>query len=322
VRLFGTVRRWRNPPFAPDARCRDGEEIVIPPCSFLFVPGDSERKMAKAAASAAHALVLDLEDSVAAERLPEARRIVREYLFAHADRARQQLWVRINPLDSGKALDDLAQVIAGGPDGLLLPKCSGGRDVAKLDHYLCALECRERIAAGSIRIVPVATETAASMFELGSYRNASARLFGLTWGAEDLAAALGASTNKGPDGAPGFAYQLARTLCLVGAKAAGVHAIDTVHTSFRDADGLGQEVRAARRDGFVAKLAIHPDQVAGINDGFKPDEKEIEHARAIVAAFRASPGAGVVQVDGAMVDKPHLTQALQILEAIGEGTAP
>jgi len=259
--------------------------------------------------------VLDLEDSVAAERLPAARQTVREYLLANKDRSRQQLWVRINPLDSGKALDDLAQVVGGAPDGVLLPKCQGGVEIARLDHYLTALETREGVAPGSIRIISVATETAGAMFELGSYRNSSPRLFGLTWGAEDLATALGASTNKGPDGAYAFPYQLARTLCLMGAKAAGVQPIDTVQPNFRDAEGLATEVRIARQDGFTAKFAIHPDQVAGINAGFRPDEKEIEKARAIVAAFKAAEGTGTVQVNGMMVDKPHLTQALQILAA-------
>ncbi len=292
--------------------------IVIAPRSFLFVPGDSERKMAKASASVAHAVVLDLEDSVAAERLPAARQTVREYLLANPDRAKQQLWVRINPLDSGKALADLVQVVAGAPDGVLLPKCTGGPEITRLDHYLTALEMREGVAAGSIKIVSVATETASAMFELGSYRNASSRLFGLTWGAEDLSTALGASTNKGPDGALAFTYQLARTLCLAGAKAAGVHAMDTVYASFRDVEGLAKEVQRARVDGFAAKFAIHPDQLVTINAGFRPDAKEIANARAIVAAFRASDGVGTLQVNGMMVDKPHLTQALQILEAAGE----
>lgn len=291
---------------------------MIPPRSFLFVPGDSERKMAKGGGSAAQALVLDLEDSVAAERLPAARAMVREFLRANADRSKQQLWVRINPLDSGKALDDLAQVVGGAPDGLLLPKCQGGAEIATLDHYLTALERREGVADGSIKIISVATETAGAMFELGSYRNCSPRLFGLTWGAEDLATALGASTNKGPDGAYAFPYQLARTLCLMGAKAAGVQPIDTVQPNFRDAEGLATEVRIARQDGFTAKFAIHPDQVAPINAGFRPDEKEIEHARAVVAAFKSADAVGTVQVNGKMVDKPHLTQALQILAAAGE----
>lgn len=291
---------------------------MIAPRSFLFVPGDSERKMAKGGASAAHALVLDLEDSVAPERLPEARQTVRNFLLANPDRERQQLWVRINPLDSDMALDDLAQVVAGAPDGVLLPKCVSGAEIVTLDHYLTALERREGVAQGSIKIISVATETAAAMFELGSYRNVSARLYGLTWGAEDLATALGASTNKAPEGgAYAFAYQMARNLCLMGSKAAAVQPIDTVQPNFRDNEGLVTEVRIARQDGFTAKFAIHPDQVAAINAGFQPDAKEIEKAQAIVAAFKASDARGTVQVNGMMVDKPHLTQALQILAAAG-----
>jgi citrate lyase subunit beta/citryl-CoA lyase len=285
------------------------------PRSFLFVPGDSERKMAKAGASAADALVLDLEDSVSLEQLPVARKLVREFLCSRPDRTKQQLWVRINPLDSGKALDDLAAVVGGAPDGLLLPKCGSGAEVTRLDHYLTALERREDIAHGSIRIMPVATETAGAMFELGSYRNASPRLFGLTWGAEDLSTALGAATNKDDDGTYQLTYRLARTLCLLGAKASGVQAVDTIRANFRDTEGLVGEVRRARQDGFDAKFAIHPDQVATINAGFLPDEREIAHARAIIAAFEASGGAGAVQLNGMMLDKPHLTQAQQVLEA-------
>ncbi|MGE4337293.1 MAG: CoA ester lyase [Pigmentiphaga sp.] len=285
------------------------------PRSFLFVPGDSSRKMAKAATTVAHALMLDLEDSVAVENLAAARQTVRDFLLAQRDRTRQQLWVRINPMESDKILDDLASVVAGAPDGVLLPKCQGSAEVIRLDHYLTALERREGISPGSIRIMTVSTETATAMFELGSYRNASPRLHGLTWGAEDLSTALGASTNRADDGAYAFTYQFARTLCLLGAKAAGAQAVDTIKSDFRDSEGLVAEVRRARQDGFTAKFAIHPDQLAAINAGFRPDAREVEQARAIVAAFQAAEGSGTVQVDGVMVDKPHLVQALQILEA-------
>jgi citrate lyase subunit beta/citryl-CoA lyase len=290
---------------------------MMSPRSFLFVPGDSERKMAKAGSTAADAVVLDLEDAVAAERIDAARTLVREYLNAHTDRSAQQVWVRINPLDSDKALDDLAAIVGGAPDGLLLPKCGSGADITSLDHYLTALERREGIASESIRLISVATETPAAMFELGSYKNASPRLYGLTWGAEDLATAVGASTNKGDGSAYGFTYQLARSLCLLGAKGAGVQAVDTIQANFRDSEGFTAEVRRARQDGFDAKFAIHPDQVAIINAGFLPDEREVEWAHAVVAAFKASDGTGAVQLNGAMLDKPHLTQALQILQAAG-----
>jgi citrate lyase subunit beta/citryl-CoA lyase len=290
---------------------------MLAPRSFLFVPGDSQRKLAKAESTAAHALMLDLEDSVAEDQLPAARQIVKEYLLARRDRSRQQIWVRINPLDSGKALADLAAIVAGGPDGLLLPKCQSGTDVARLDHYLSALESREGVPANSIRIMPVATETAGAMFQMGSYHQASRRLHGLTWGAEDLATAVGATTNRGDDGSYGFTYQMARSLCLLGAKAAGVYALDTMCANFRDMDALSVEVRRAQKDGFSGKFAIHPDQIAIINAGFQPSEEEIAHAQAIVTAMRAADGTGTIQVHGVMVDKPHLTQALQILVAAG-----
>jgi citrate lyase subunit beta/citryl-CoA lyase len=293
---------------------------MIAPRSFLFVPGDSARKMTKAGSTAAHALVFDLEDAVAAEHLGAARELVRDYLVAHKDRDRQQLWVRINPIGSNKALADLAAVVPGAPDGLLLPKCGSGADVSLLGHYLTALESREGVAPGSIRIVPVATETPGALFELGSYRNASPRLHGLTWGAEDLATAVGATTNKGDDGALGFGYQMARNLCLFAAKAAGIQPIDTISPDFRNAEALAREVRRARQDGFTAKFAIHPDQVAIINAGFRPDAEEIAHARAVVAAFETA-GLGAVQLNGMMLDKPHLTQALAILEA-GDAALP
>lgn len=288
------------------------------PRSFLFVPGDSARKMAKAQASVAHALVLDLEDSVAAEKLDEARQIVVDYLKASPDRSRQQVWVRINPIDTDKALGDVAAVVAGAPDGVLLPKCQSGDDIAKLDHYLTALERREGVAAGSIKIIAVATETAAAMFGLGSYRNASPRLYGLTWGAEDLATSVGALTNKAEDNkAYSFTFHLAKSLCLLGSKAAGVHAVDTIQANFRDTEALTAEVRRSKMEGFTAKFAIHPDQLAPINAGFMPDEKEIAHARAVIAAFTSAAGTGAAQLNGMMLDKPHLTQAQQLLEAAG-----
>lgn len=292
------------------------------PKSFLFVPGDSERKMAKAAGSGAHALVLDLEDSVAASEIDAARKTVRKFLEEHRDRSQQRIWVRINSIDSDLCLSDLAAVVGGAPDGIMLPKCEGGKDVEELDHYLTALEIRDGLARGSIQVLPVVTETPSAMFELGSYRAASTRLFGLTWGAEDLSSAVGASASRTDDGEYTPPYQNARSWCLFAAKAAGVEAIDTVRPNFRDSVGLADEVRRARRDGFGGKIAIHPDQVAGINDGFRPDEREIAHARAVVDAMRASGATGTAQVNGQMVDKPHLTQALRVLAAAGIAYAP
>lgn len=281
--------------------------------SLLFVPGDSERKMAKGLAGNADVLILDLEDAVSAERIDIARGMVREFLQAHRDRSRQQLWVRINPIDSDKALADLSGIMPGGPDGILLPKCDSAAETVTLGHYLSALEARDGLTAGSTRILPVATETPAAMFALGSYQGASARLAGLTWGAEDLSTAVGASTNRLLDGEYEFTYKLARSLCLLGAKAAGVAPIDTVWTNFRDPEGLKADSEAARRAGFTGKIAIHPDQVDIINAAFSPDPKELEFARKVVEGFAAAGGAGTIQIDGKMLDKPHLTQAQRLL---------
>lgn len=283
--------------------------------SLLFVPGDSERKMAKAQGSAAGALILDLEDAVSVERNDIARGMVREYLKSRPDRARQQLWVRINPLGSPMSLPDLTGIVAGAPDGIMLPKVDSARDVVVLDHYLTALEQREGVPANSIRIIPVATETPQAMFALDTYRGASPRLLGLTWGAEDISTAIGASTNRVDSGEYEFTYQLARSLCLLGAHAAGLQAIDTITPDFRDSERLAREVRASRRAGFTGKIAIHPDQVDGINAGYSPDDVEVSHARAVVDAFERAGGAGAVQLEGKMLDKPHLTQALRVLAA-------
>ncbi len=281
--------------------------------SLLFVPGDSEKKMTKAQNSGASALILDLEDSVSPDRTEVARAMVREFLQAHPDRSKQQLWVRINPLSTPLALPDLAAIVAGAPDGIMLPKVESAQDVVLLDHYLTALEQREGVSLGRVRIIPVATETPGAMFELKTYKGASARLLGLTWGAEDLSTAIGASTNRVESGEYEFTYQLARSLCLVGAHAAGLQAIETITANFRDQDLLMREVKASRRAGFTGKIAIHPDQINNINAGFSPDEAEIAHAQAVVKAFENGKGAGTVQLDGKMLDKPHLTQALRLL---------
>jgi citrate lyase subunit beta / citryl-CoA lyase len=279
--------------------------------SMLFVPGDSERKLAKGAGSGADALVLDLEDSVPANRIAIARSMVREYLGGSRDRAKQELWVRINPLTTDKALPDLAAIAAGAPDGILLPKTTSAGDVVVLDHYLSALEVREGVTPGSIRIVAVATETPAALFTLGTFAGCSPRLAGLTWGAEDLSAALGASTNRDDDGKLEFTYRLARSLCLAAAVSANVQPIDTVFVDFRDSEGLARESRAALRGGFSGKIAIHPDQVAIINDAFTPTPEDIAHAKRVIEAF--ANGAGTVSLDGKMLDMPHLKQAQRVL---------
>ena len=285
--------------------------------SMLFVPGDSEKKMAKAQGTRASALILDLEDAVSIERIDIARGMTREYLASHGDRARQQVWVRVNPLSTPLALPDLAAVVGGAPDGIVLPKVESVQDVVRLDHYLTALEQRDGVAPGTVRIVVVATETPQAVFALDSYRGVSPRLAGLTWGAEDLSTAIGASTNRGEDGEFEFTYQVARSLCLLGAHAAGVQAVDTLSVDFRDAQRLERDVRASRRAGFSGKIAIHPDQVDIINAGYSPDDDEIRHARAVIAAFERAGGAGTVQLDGKMIDKPHLTQAQRVLAAAG-----
>ena len=294
--------------------------------SFLFVPGDSERKQTKALATAADALILDLEDSVDVTQLPAARARVRELLRSQRDRSRQQLWVRVNALSSELLLEDLASVMAdasgGGPDGIVLPKVSDPQEVEEIAHYLAALEVRGTKPLGSTRLLVIATETPRGLLSLSSYpakvsstAAISDRLSALTWGSEDLGAALGVMERTDSSGALTLPFQLARTSCLLAATAIGVQAIDGVHVDFRDKDGLARELDAARRDGFTGKLAIHPDQVDAINTAFSPTEAEVKRARSIVAAFAAAPGAGVVSLDGQMVDRPHLVQARRVLES-------
>ena len=293
---------------------RSQTEQFIVPRSLLFVPGDSERKMVKAVAAGADAIIFDLEDAVAAERLPFARQAVRSFLDAQRANRTCQHWVRINSLTTGASLEDLAAVIGGGPDAILLPKVSSGADVVHLAHMLDVLEVREGLEPGSIRIMPVATETAAAMFSLHTYHNSSPRLIGLTWGAEDIAADVGATTNRRPDGIYDDLYRMARTFCLLGAAAAKVAAIDTVWVNFREIEGLRAEAESARRMGFSGKIAIHPDQVPIINDAFTPSEAEIAYAQRVIEIFSGA-GSGTASLDGKMLDMPHLKQAQKILKA-------
>jgi citrate lyase subunit beta/citryl-CoA lyase len=276
--------------------------------SWLFVPGDSESKLAKAAAAGADVLILDLEDSVALPRKPAAREMVAATL--RGARA-AQIYVRINPLSSGLALADLAAVMPAGPDGIVLPKPDSGADVETLSHYLDAFEAAAGLAGGRTKILPIATETAKSMFALSTY--GGPRLAGLTWGAEDLPAAVGAASGRLADGALTDLCRLARSLCVLGAAAAGVPAIETVYPDFRDLEGLRAYAGAGRRDGFLGMMAIHPAQVGPINEVMTPTEAELALARKVVALFEANPGAGVLALDGKMLDMPHLKQARRML---------
>src|SRR3569833_362447 len=281
--------------------------------SFLYVPGDTERKQVKAVACDADALLLDLEDSVAAPQLPAARQRVCELLTARPHRKKHQLWVRVNALSSGLLLAELAAVMPGAPDGIVLPKVSAPADILEVGHYLAALEAAAGRAAGATQLLIIATETPQALLTLNSY-TPQPRIMGLTWGAEDLSAALGVTRKTDLQGALTFTFQLARSLCVVTSAALGVQAIDSVYVNFRDAAGLTREAEEARRDGFTGKLAIHPDQVGPINAAFQPSATEIEWARRVVAAFAGAPDAGVINLDGTMVDKPHLLQARRILD--------
>ncbi len=282
--------------------------------SLLFVPGDSEKKQAKALASGADALILDLEDSVAPSRKPTAREMTREWLMTAKNAAkRPHLYVRINSLQSAYWQDDLAGVMPAAPDGIMHPKPRSGADVAQLALVLASFEDKHGLAQGSTRIIPIATEVPLSVLQMPSYVGCTTRLSGLTWGAEDLGAEIGAAANRHPDGTFTSPFQMARDLTLFTACAAGVFPIDTVYVNFRDAAGLTREAEAAARDGFTGKMAIHPDQVAPINAAFTPAPEAIARARAIVKLFADNPGQGALSMDGNMVDIPHLKHAERVL---------
>ena len=276
--------------------------------SLLFVPADSEKKLAKSVTSPADALILDLEDSVAAENRPKAREMVREFLkSAHS----QSIWVRINPLGSEDFIRDIEAVAGSRPAGLVVPKPDGPQALNVIDAHLITRETLAGLPHRSIKLLPVATETPVATLSLQDYRSPPPRLAAMTWGAEDLSAALGAAANRGPDGEFLLTYRIARSLCLIAAKAADVPAIETLHADFRDAAGLERAARAAQREGFSGMLAIHPDQVAVINAAFTPSAADVAHAERVVAAFAS--GAGVASLDGKMLDQPHLKQAKHVL---------
>jgi citrate lyase subunit beta/citryl-CoA lyase len=282
--------------------------------SYLFVPGDAPRKLEKGLASGADALLLDLEDSVAPDAKPRAREIVRDYLLAQASRKdRPRLFVRVNALDTGLTDADLDVVMTARPDGILFPKSRHGGDVTHLDAKITAREALHNIEEGTTRILVLVTESAEALFGLSNYRGSSERLDGMTWGAEDLSADLGAETNRNERGDYTDPYRLARAQCLIAAVAAGVAPIDSIYPNFRDADGLRREALEGRRDGFTGKMAIHPDQAPVINEIYTPSAESIAQAKRLIDAFAAAGNAGVISLDGQMYDQPHLKRALRLL---------
>jgi len=285
--------------------------------SLLFVPADGGSKLDKAMASGADAVIIDLEDSITPERKPQARAAALEFLKgATTKKDRPRLLVRINGLDTGMTDADLEAIVPGKPDALVFPKAEGGASVVHLDAKLTAHEAIADVPEGSIKILAQAVESAAGLFLAGTFRDASKRLVGMTWGPEDLSAELGAEANRDADGELTEPYRLARNMCLFGAAAAKLPAIETVYVDFRNAEGLRRDTEAARRDGFTGRLAIHPAQVAVINEVFTPSPEQIAKAKAVVAAFAAQPGAGAVGIDGKMYDRPHLIRAQRLLESV------
>jgi citrate lyase subunit beta/citryl-CoA lyase len=276
--------------------------------SLLFVPADSEKKLAKAVSSPADALILDLEDSVAAENRPKARALAREFL---KDAHPQSIWVRVNPLGSDDFIRDVEAMVASKPAGFVIPKPDGPHTLGVIDAHLITREVNAGLPRGTIKLLPVASETPVAALSLQDYRSPPPRLAAMTWGAEDLSAALGASTNRDDNGEFLLTYKIVRTLCLIAAKAAGVDAIETLHADFRDGAGLERAARLAQREGFSGMLAIHPGQVETINAAFTPSDADVEHAKKVVAAFAS--GAGVASLDGKMLDQPHLKQAKHVL---------
>lgn len=286
--------------------------------SWLFVPGDSEKKLSKAAATGADAIILDLEDSVAYPNKQRARELTAAWLGSHRAQVtggkRLGRWVRINALDSRLWRDDLVAVLPGAPDGIMLPKSAGPESVQQLAAELYELEGRSGLQAGSTKILPLVSETAQAAITIPAYASASLpRLAGLTWGAEDLSAAIGASRKRDDQGNWTDAFRFARIQTLLTAHARGVFALDTLHADFADEDGLRRVAEMARADGFSGMLAIHPAQVPVINAAFTPSEAELEEARAIVSAFQANPEAGALQIDRRMIDRPHLKLAQRLL---------
>lgn len=283
--------------------------------SWLFAPGDSDKKMNKAADGEADIVILDLEDAVVESGKADARNAIAELLHSKDEAQRARLWVRVNPLDGKWTADDLSVVMPARPGGIMLPKSRGRADVEELDRQMTALEVENGIEPGSTPVIALVTETAAAMFTTGDYAGAP-RLVGMTWGAEDLADSLGAQSNKDFEGEFAFTYKLARSLCLLGAAAAEVVPVETIDTNFRDLEGLRKRAIEVRRQGYRGMLAIHPAQVPVINEAFTPSEEEVAEAREIVALFEDNPGAGAIGWRGGMLDRPHLSRARQLLAQV------
>ena len=283
--------------------------------SWLFVPGDSDRKLAKGRGNPADALILDLEDAVSDDSQDQAREMTCAFLKENPDRSQQKLWVRVNPLDHDFSLTDLAAVMPGAPDGIVLPKVHSAVEVNRMADFLLALEVREGLELGSTKILSVATETAASLLTFHTYLdNVTDRLAALTWGGEDLAAALGASDNQHPtSGDYDDPYLYAKSMCLATSRAIDAQPVGCVWVNFRDLQGLENDCLRDRRTGFIGKIAIHPDQSEVINRAFTPSEDEISYSQKVVDLFEKEPGVGTIGLDGKMLDMPHLKQARNVL---------
>jgi citrate lyase subunit beta/citryl-CoA lyase len=284
--------------------------------SWLFAPGDSEKKMTKAMEGEADIVLIDLEDAVAPDAKAAARPMVHDFIAANPDQ-RGRLWVRINPLDGPHTLDDLVAIMPARPGGIMLPKVYGRQDVETLDRYLEALEVANGIEQGSTPVIVLITETAEAMFHTGDYKGAP-RVVALTWGAEDLADSIGASSNRNADGSYSFTYELARSLTVLGAATAGVTAIETISADFKDLEALKARAEKVRRDGYRGMMAIHPAQVPVINEAFTPTEVEIAEAQEIVDIFAANPGVGAIGWKGGMLDRPYLARAERLLRQAGK----
>ncbi len=284
--------------------------------SWLFAPGDSEKKMTKAMEGEADIVLIDLEDAVAPDSKAAARPMVHDFIAANPEQ-RGRLWVRINPLDGPHTLDDLVAIMPARPGGIMLPKVYGRQDVETLDRYLEALEVANGIEQGSTPVIVLITETAEAMFHTGDYKGAP-RVVALTWGAEDLADSIGASSNKNADGSYSFTYELARSLTVLGAATAGVTAIETISADFKDLDALKARAEKVRRDGYRGMMAIHPAQIPVINEAFTPTEAEIAEAQEIVDVFAANPGVGAIGWKGGMLDRPYLARAERLLRQAGK----